>query len=473
MGAQNSQRVISMKLIFSAVTVALVGLTVALVFAITERNARSALQAEMETRLVLEARNLALLSADALLDDYPELVLCPVVREMMQNQPDLTMAVVLDHSGRIKGHSDVRQLGQTLPMLDSLQPYPTVAALRGDETMLANDQVIAARVPSRFPGGEVVGTVLVAQDIDHINQILSANRTEVGLLAAALSLVGVLLALVFVRRALSPLDILRAGLERIGRGDLDSPIKLRNATELGLLADAIDNMAEDLKSSQAENKAKELEIIATQKDIICIMGEAVESRSLETGQHINRVADGSALLGKLAGLSTDECELLRMAAPMHDVGKIGIPDAVLNKPGKLTVDEYKLMQTHAQLGYNILSQSERPILKAAAIVALEHHEKWDGSGYPRGLAGEDIHIFGRVVAIVDVFDALASNRCYREAMPMAKALQIITDGYGKHFDPRLLDLFLENLAMFCLEMGHRPNDEEARAVIELSAAVLV
>ena len=473
MGAQNSQRLISMKLIFSAVTVALVGLTVALVFAVTERNARSALQAEMETRLVLEARNLALLSADALLDDYPELVLCPVVREMMQNQPDLTMAVVLDHSGRIKGHSDVRQLGQTLPMLDSLQPYPTVAVLRGDETMLANDQVIAARVPSRFPGGEVVGTVLVAQDIDHINQILSANRTEVGLLAAALSLVGVLLALVFVRRALSPLDILRAGLERIGRGDLDSPIKLRNATELGLLADAIDNMAEDLKFSQAENQAKELEIIATQKDIICIMGEAVESRSLETGQHINRVADGSALLGKLAGLSTDECELLRMAAPMHDVGKIGIPDAVLNKPGKLTPDEYKLMQTHAQLGYNILSQSKRPILKAAAIVALEHHEKWDGSGYPRGLAGEDIHIFGRVVAIIDVFDALASNRCYREAMPMAKALQIITDGYGKHFDPRLLDLFLENLALFCLEMGHRPNDEEAREVIELSTAVLV
>ncbi len=473
MGKQNSRRIISMKLIFSAVTVALVGLSVTVVFTITERNARHALQAEMETRLVLEARHLALLSADALLADFPELVLCPIVREMMLRQPDLAAAVVLDHAGLIKGHADVRKLGEPFPLLDSLEPYNALVSFESDELILANEEVIAARVPSRYPGGKVVGTVLVAQNREHISEILAANRRQVAMLAGALALVGVLIALIFVRRTLSPLDILRAGLERIGRGDLDSPIHLKNATELGLLGDTIDTMAHQLKQSRADNLAKEREIISTQRDIIYIMGEAVESRSLETGHHINRVAEGSALLAKLAGLSEQDCDLLRMAAPMHDVGKIGIPDAILNKPGKLTIEEYEIMRTHAELGYKILSQSKRPILRAAAIVAQQHHEWWDGGGYPRGLAGENIHIFGRIVAIIDVFDALASDRCYRAAMPMSKALEIITKGYGTHFDPRLLELFLENLAMFCEIMDHRPDPLESRRVLEVVTGINV
>ena len=462
-----------MKLMFSAVTVALVGLTVLVVFTITERNARRALQTEMETRLVLEARHLALLSADALLADFPELVLCPIVREMMQRQPNLATAVVLDHAGHIKGHSDVRQLGEPFPLLETLKPYETLASFQNDEVVLANDELIAARVPARFPGGQIVGTVLVAQDRGHISRMLAANRRQVAMLAATLALMGVLLALIFVRRALSPLDILREGLERIGQGDLDSPIHLHNATELGLLGNAIDTMAGQLKQSRADNLAKEKEIISTQRDIIYIMGEAVESRSLETGSHINRVAEGSALLGKLAGLPDHQCDLLRMAAPMHDLGKIGIPDAILNKPGKLTVEEYEIMRTHADLGYKILSQSHRPILRAAAIVAHQHHEWWDGNGYPRGLAGEDIHIFGRIVAIIDVFDALASDRCYRPAMPIAKTLEIITKEYGTHFDPHLLDLFLENLALFCDLMEHCPEPQEALEVIESVTGVLV
>jgi HD-GYP domain-containing protein (c-di-GMP phosphodiesterase class II) len=471
MAEQNDRRIISMKLIFSAVTVALVGLTVAVVFTITEGNARKALQTQMETRLMLEARNLALLSADALLADFPELVLCPIVREMLDKQSDLAAAVVLDHDGLIKGHADVRLLGEPFPLLETLQPYEALASFRDDEMLLANAEVIAARVPSRYPGGKVVGTVLVAQDRKHISRMLAANRTQVALLAATLALVGVLLALIFVRRTLSPLDILRAGLERIGRGDLDSPIKLRNVTELGLLADTIDNMAGQLKQSRADNLAKEKEIISTQRDIIYIMGEAVESRSLETGNHINRVAEGSALLGQLSGLSPDDCDLLRMAAPMHDVGKIGIPDAILNKPGQLTIEEYEIMRTHAELGYKILSQSRRPILRAAAIVAHQHHEWWDGNGYPQGLVGEDIHVFGRIVAIIDVFDALASDRCYRPAMSLSKALEIITKGRGTHFDPNLLDLFLENLPQFCDIMEHRPDPLDSRKVLELVSVV--
>jgi response regulator RpfG family c-di-GMP phosphodiesterase len=468
MKLKRSRRMISMKLIFSTVTVTLVGLTVAVVFTVMERNARQALQAEMEMRLVLEARHLALMSADALLTDFPELVLCPIVREMLERQPNLATAVVLDHAGQIQGHRDVRQLGKQLPLLDTLKPYEALASFLPDEVILINDDLITARVPSRHPGGQVIGTVLVAQDREYINTILAANRGEVALLAGVLALTGFLLALVIVRHLLSPLDVLKAGLERIGQGDLDSPIRLKNATELGLLADTIDTMSGQIKSSRAETLAKEREIIATQREVIYIMGEAVESRSLETGNHINRVADGSALLGKLAGLSPKECDLLKMAAPMHDVGKIGIPDAILNKPGKLTPAEYQVMQTHAQLGYKILSQSDQPILRAAAIVANQHHEHWDGTGYPFGLAGEKIHIFGRIVAIVDVFDALASDRCYRPNMPMTKVLEIINEGRGTHFDPKLLDHFLANLSMFHELMGH---DDTYQEIVETEEMV--
>ena len=462
MSSQRPGRIISMKLIFSAIMIVLVMVTVLGVFGLTEHNARRALQTEMETRLLLEARHLALLSTGALLADYPELTLCPIVREMLQRQPDLAVAVVLDHAGHIQGHPDVRRLGKPLPLLDTFAPYKSLARVRDDEVILANRNLIAARVPARHPGGQVVGTVLVAQDRRHISSTLARNRLEVALLAALLAAVGVLLVLVVVQRLLKPLDTLRAGLERIGQDDLDSPIQLRSRTELGLLADSIDAMAKQLKNSRAETLAKEMEVIATQREVIHTLGEVVESRSHETGNHVDRVSDGAALLASLAGLTTEKCDLLRMAAPMHDVGKIGIPDAILNKPGKLTDKEYDVMKTHAALGRQILSQSDRPILRAAAIVAHEHHEHWDGNGYPRRLAGEDIHLYGRIVAIVDVFDALTSNRCYRPAMPLSEALAILVDGRGSQFDPRLLDLFFEHLDQFRDLMENRDDDAALR-----------
>jgi response regulator RpfG family c-di-GMP phosphodiesterase len=449
-----------MKFAFSAIMIVLVMVTVLGVFGLTERNARRALQTEMETRLLLEARYLALLSTDALLADYPELTLCPIVREMLQRQPDLAVAVVLDHAGRIQGHPDVRRLGKLLPLLDTFTPYASLAPARDDEVLLANRNLMAARVPARHPGGQVVGTILVAQDRRHISSALAQNRLDVALLAALLAAIGVLLVLVVVQRLLRPLDALRDGLERIGQDDLDTPIRLQSRTELGLLANSINDMAEQLKYSRAETHAKELEIIATQREVIHTLGEVVESRSHETGNHVDRVANGAALLASLAGLPAEKCDLLRMAAPMHDVGKIGIPDAILNKPGKLTDKEYEVMKTHAALGHQILSQSDRPILRTAAIVAHEHHERWDGNGYPRRLAGEEIHLFGRIVAIIDVFDALSSDRCYRPAMPLAETLAILMAGRGSHFDPRLLDLFFKHLDQFRDLMENHDNDTE-------------
>lgn len=190
------------------------------------------------------------------------------------------------------------------------------------------------------------------------------------------------------------------------------------------------------------------EIINTQKELLYRMGEIGETRSKETGNHVKRVAEFSRLLGTLAGLDAEEAELLKMASPMHDIGKVAIPDRVLLKPGKLDEEEWEIMKTHATIGYELLRYSERPILQAAAVVAHQHHEKWDGSGYPNGYRGEDIHIYGRITAVVDVFDALASERVYKKAWPLEDILTLLREQRGKHFDPQLVDLLLQNLDKF-------------------------
>lgn len=144
-------------------------------------------------------------------------------------------------------------------------------------------------------------------------------------------------------------------------------------------------------------------------------------------------------------MSTEEAELLRIASPMHDIGKVAIPDAVLEKPGKLTDEEYEIMKSHTSIGYQLLKNSNRRILKAAAIIAYQHHEKWNGDGYPCGLRGEEIHLYARITAIADVFDALGSTRVYKRAWELERILKLFEKERGQHFDPKLVDVFLEQL----------------------------
>lgn len=198
--------------------------------------------------------------------------------------------------------------------------------------------------------------------------------------------------------------------------------------------------------SEIINLHQELE--DTQKEIIYKMGEIGETRSKETGNHVKRVAEYSKLLALLYGLDEKEAEMLKLASPMHDIGKVGIPDSVLKKPGKLDDVEWEVMRSHAELGYEMLKHSSRPILKAAATVAAEHHERWDGKGYPKGLKGEDIHIYGRITALSDVFDALGSDRCYKKAWELDKILELFKEEKGKQFDPKLIELFFDNIDKF-------------------------
>lgn len=191
-----------------------------------------------------------------------------------------------------------------------------------------------------------------------------------------------------------------------------------------------------------------IEIEQTQVEIIVLMAEIGESRSKETGNHVKRVTEVSRELARLAGLSRQEVRLIEVASPMHDIGKVSIPDSILNKPGKLTDEEFDIMQKHTVTGYNLLKNSHRPIIEASAIIAHEHHEKWNGKGYPRGISGEDIHVFGRITAIADVFDALACKRCYKDAWELPKVRELFERERGEHFDPRLTDIFLENFEYF-------------------------
>ena len=175
------------------------------------------------------------------------------------------------------------------------------------------------------------------------------------------------------------------------------------------------------------------------------MGEIAETRSKETGNHVKRVAEYSKLLALKLGLDEQTAEMLKLASPMHDIGKVGIPDNILNKPGKHTFEEFEIMKTHAQLGYEMLKHSTKPILQAAAIVAREHHEKYNAKGYPKGLRGEEIHIFARITAVADVFDALGSDRVYKKAWEDEKIFELFRSERGEHFDPKIVDIFFDSL----------------------------
>jgi len=197
------------------------------------------------------------------------------------------------------------------------------------------------------------------------------------------------------------------------------------------IVNAIEQRSQELKESQIE--------------IIECLGYAAEFRDSETGMHTLRVGHYSRCLAKAMGMNDKEAESLLYSAPMHDVGKIGIPDSILLKPASLDDSEWKTMKQHTTIGEKILSRSNNKLLQQASIIALNHHEKWDGSGYPRSLKGNDIHLYGRIVAIVDVFDALTMERPYKNAWTVDKAIELINSESGKHFDPTIVELFNNNL----------------------------
>ena len=218
-------------------------------------------------------------------------------------------------------------------------------------------------------------------------------------------------------------------------------LRIRNILEVRILHNQIRQQNENLEDA-VKKRTQELE--DSRLEIIQRLGVAAEYKDNETGNHVLRMSKFSQLLAKAAGLSDEFADIILYTAPMHDIGKIGIPDRVLLKPGKLDAEEWEIMQSHVTIGGEILSGSDSKLMVTARNIALSHHEKWDGSGYPNGTSGEDIPIEGRICAICDVFDALTSERPYKEAWPIEKAMNLIREESGRHFDPTLTILF-ENI----------------------------
>jgi putative two-component system response regulator len=200
------------------------------------------------------------------------------------------------------------------------------------------------------------------------------------------------------------------------------------------------------RSAAAERPALlDRELEASEHETALCLSVAGEYRDDDTGQHTQRVGATAAVLARHSGLLLYSVDLISQAAPLHDVGKIGIPDSILLKPAKLTPEEFEAMKAHCWIGWGILSRHHTPLLQLAASIAISHHERWDGSGYPHGLGGEGIPVEGRLVAIVDVFDALTHKRHYKEAWPVEQAVAEIQSQAGLHFDPQLVNLFVKYL----------------------------
>jgi response regulator RpfG family c-di-GMP phosphodiesterase len=232
-------------------------------------------------------------------------------------------------------------------------------------------------------------------------------------------------------------NIAIGALQCINKLSSDSSFNADDVAKLNLVTTYIANTLE------LASLHKEIE--DTQKEVIFTMGEVGEFRSKETGNHVKRVAEYSYVLALGCGLKLSDAELLRMASPMHDIGKVAISDDILKKPGKLTDEEFDIMKSHTTMGYDVLRHSTRKIISAAAVVAYEHHEKYNGRGYPRGLKGEEIHIYGRITALADVFDALGSERCYKKAWELERIYELFRAERGEHFDPNIIDAFFNNL----------------------------
>ncbi|WP_417333272.1 HD domain-containing phosphohydrolase [Halarcobacter sp.] len=288
----------------------------------------------------------------------------------------------------------------------------------------------------------------IEEDILSHSDFISKTTTSVIIVVGVISLFLIFLAAsTLIYRINFPLDFIINYIEKIrnNKKGLSSKLPIVIDDEFGKLSKSFNSMTNTISKNIKEIQNLNKEIEDTQKEVILTMGAIGETRSKETGNHVKRVAEYSKILAIKYGLDENEANLLKEASPMHDIGKVGIPDRVLKKPAKLNDEEWEIMKGHAQLGYEMLKHSNRKILKAAAIVAKEHHEKWDGSGYPLGLKGEEIHIYGRITAIADVFDALGSDRCYKEAWPLEEILELFKKERGKHFDPKLVDLLFENI----------------------------
>ncbi len=386
----------------------------------------------------------------------------------------------------IRGDAVTRQFGPGKAQEQSAQGVAKQAIESGKPVFLINEFSLQPTVRVVIPyiasqqgtlnclscHGVSEGTVLGAIDIELDVRVYRDH--SVWILLGLLTLSIVAFAMVFVNTSRTIRDYVQQPLETLIDNAMTAyqkhqPVSSEqfNTSEFTHVADEINLFNTQILAHEdlLKKKNEELQILnneieSTLRETIYTMGVVEEKRSRETANHTHRVSLYSQLLAQKAGLTPRDVELLTVASPLHDIGKLGIPDEILLKPGRLSDEERKVMMNHPAIGYAMLQHSKRDTLVAAGIIAYQHQEKWDGSGYPQGLAGEKIHIFGRIVALADVFDALYSPRAYKEAWSLEQVTAWLGEQRGLHFDPTLVDLFLANIDEFVAIYQRYPADQE-------------
>lgn len=358
-----------------------------------------------------------------------------------QNEPDVFASQAL------KNKTAAYQINEfsLQPTIRAVIPY--VASSQGNLNCLGCHQV---------EEGTVLGAVDLTLDV-------TAYRNHAALVIGWITAISALaLLLVFINTSRTirnyvqqPLEMLVENAAHAYHSRQPVPTELYLTMEFTNVANEFNMFNNEILAHQEELHTKNLQLLAlndeiesTLRETVYTMGVIEEQRSKETANHTRRVALYSQLLARKTGLSEEETDLVTAASPLHDIGKLGIPDSILFKPDRLTDNERSVMKNHPVIGFEMLKHSKRDILIAAGTIAHEHHERWDGGGYPRALQGEDIHIFGRIVALADVFDALYSPRVYKKAWALEDVVGYIQSERGKHFDPILVDCFLDNIDLF-------------------------
>ncbi len=368
--------------------------------------------------------------------------------------------------------------------LDTTPSVEAVALRRGARILVVDDEPLNCDILAAQLEDAGFGNVQTSSDSDDIVAAVRKHRSDVVLLDMMMPHVNGLDALLEIRSspdlAQLPVLVITASTDRerriialrLGASDyLNKPVdiydllpRLDNALLRKEHADLLENYATRLRS---EVRRKTIELEAAQLRIVYCLARAAEYRDNETGDHVVRVSRYAGIIARQLGMTDKESYLIELAAPLHDIGKIGVSDSILLKPGRLTEDEWKSMRKHCEIGRSILAPppsdrlkvlygshewlsefdeiAEPQLLQVASEIAGSHHEKWDGSGYPQGLKGEQIPLSARITAVADVFDALGSERPYKQPFSLAKCLDIMREGRGVHFDPDVLDAFFDRL----------------------------
>ena len=318
-----------------------------------------------------------------------------------------------------------------------------------NEIQIGKNKYIISTIPIYDFYGKVIGHIGSGFKESNINIIFKATMSKI--IPVEIIFVSFMFLVTFVLLSLffKPFDYIISGIEEIRSGNYNYKITTETTSEdLENLKDSVNMLSITLKDRETKLIDTQNELKETQQEVLIMLGNIGESRSKETGNHVKRVSEYSKLLATYYSLSPDEIDMIYEASALHDIGKVAISDVILRKPDKLTPAEFDEIKKHALIVYEMLKSSKRKIIEYAASIALQHHERWDGTGYPNRLSGSSIHISGRIVAIADVFDALASYRCYKKPWSDEEIKKYFSEQSGKHFDPELTLLFLNNYEQF-------------------------